>query len=227
MKARFKPISRQQIIPLLEVFSYRSAYILSLIFIILTNNIKAQEENPFSRGHLFVIGSLDAEGMNEEITDPNSSGGISNSHRLFKCDIYTGYFPADYFAVGIKANMDFVRSKSGSESVLVENDISIEPFIRIYTPIGVFGEGSYGFGSYKLGLSNNSDMYQKDINKLNIGLGYSLFINKYIAVEPLISYEFRKEYNAKSQLTQKLKGLNFHIGISVFFNIISKNQKNT
>jgi len=192
-----------------------------LVFIAI--NIKGQDQKPFEQGYLFFGGSLSGYAVKAELTTsiPNSSSFYSNDLFL-NSNLHLGFFPTNYFAAGMKAEISLDRSKDRSGSISYVNHLLITPFIRLYTPIGLFAEGSFGFGSFKLGVSHANQDATRDIKKLNLGVGYSILIAEFVSIEPVISYELRKEFRVDDPIIKKYSGLNAHIGISIYLDMINR-----
>jgi len=193
-----------------------------VIILFLTINLEGQIEKPFTTGNLILGGSVRANGMKVEITDPSLVTDIHYSEKEFNSDMRVGIFVSNNIAAGVKANILLTRTKFESGSTSYFNDLLFEPFMRFYTPIGLFGEISYGFGNYKVGVSNATDNHELKINTWNLGLGYSLFISKSVAIEPMIAYEGRKNIQNENQLIHKFKGVNAQIGVHFYLNILNK-----
>ncbi|OIQ97342.1 hypothetical protein GALL_206000 [mine drainage metagenome] len=91
-----------------------------------------------------------------------------------------GYFINNNLAVGAGINL---QTSGGGYS-----SISAAPFIRYYfLPIGtnakLFGNGSFGYGSYKYGGSNSNSMTTWELSA-----GPAFFLSKNIALELALAY---------------------------------------
>jgi len=194
---------------------------LSLV-LLFTINTEGQIEKPFTSGNLIVGGSVRANGMKIEVTSPSLTGDLHYSENKFNCDLLFGFFVSNYIATGVKADISLFRTKYESGSTTYSNDLLFEPFMRFYIPIGLFGEVSYGFGNYKIGVSNTADSNERKRNVWCIGLGYSLLISKHIAIEPLIAYEGRRHFQIEDETTYRYNGVNAQVGVHVYLDILNK-----
>ncbi|MBS0010040.1 MAG: hypothetical protein KFF49_01430 [Bacteroidales bacterium] len=113
-------------------------------------------------------------------------------NKTFKIPIESniGYFITKNIAVGAKLNY-----KSEFE-FYIEDNINIEktnhyiilsPFARYYTKSLVFIELASGFGISKE-IDTTPEQYKILYYNSTLGLGYSLFLNQNISIEPIINY---------------------------------------
>lgn len=200
----------------------KSLNLILVILLFFVINTEGQIEKPFTTGNLIVGGSVRANGMKIEVTSPSLIGDLHYSEKKFNGDLLFGIFVSNYIATGVKADISLFWTKYESGSTTYSNDLLLEPFIRFYTPIGLFGEVSYGFGYYKLGVSNTADSNERKRNVWSLGLGYSLFISKNIAIEPLIAYEGRRHFQIEDETTYRYNGVNAQVGVHVYLNILNK-----
>ena len=101
-----------------------------------------------------------------------------------------------------------------SEPSISERNISFGPFLRYYTKPGIFFEGSAGFGFLK--TSQGSDEVKWTNYSWSAGFGYSIFLNKSIALEPIINYRFLHTKLTDLGEDEKTNGLNFFIGFQIY-----------
>jgi hypothetical protein len=124
-----------------------------------------------------------------------------------------GYFLFEDFALGLKATVSHFNLKSDSTAGAPTNTVVLAgPFIRKYLKDGVFGEASAGFG-----LDHYVDGGQSDLLAADLGIGYTYFLNKNIAIEPILALVYsRQKYGSASDLSYTEIGPEFRIGIQAF-----------
>jgi len=186
-----------------------------IVFIVI--NVKGQDTKPFTKGHFFFGGSLSIDGKKIERTPIDYEEVLTHNEKNFSTELHLGIFVYNYIAAGMKVDLLINRYKFSTGETTFSNVLLLEPFMRFYTPFGLFGEGAIGYGFDKFGLGSTADDDQK-INTWNLGLGYSLFINNNIAIEPVFSYGVIKKTEIEERIIEKNKGLNLHIGIQLYFN---------
>lgn len=108
-----------------------------------------------------------------------------------------GYFFADNFAAGAKMNFS-----DNSLSSLME----ITPFLRYYFMGKTFFEPSFAFGTNKYGGIKQSG-YTAEAD-----LGYALFLNSHVAIEPALYANFSK-YGSYSAT-----GFGLKFGFQIYLN---------
>lgn len=197
----------------------RKIYLLFILITFISLNVIGQVEKPIKKGYFVTGGSLSMEGKKQENTDPILDYTYYEHENKFNTDIYIGYFIFKHFATGIKVDYVINRYKFSQGSILYTNALTLEPFLRYYTPIAVFGETSIGYGFNNYG-TNKKNLFEDDVFTWSLGLGYSLFINKNIAIEPVFSYAVVKkiETNYESDFI-KDAGLSLKIGVQLYFKI--------
>ena len=196
-------------------------YLLSalIVFTNIVNN--GQVEKPFTMGHFFFGGSISLDRNKIEWTYMDYPQVLNHNEININTDLYLGIFVYNYITAGMKFDLWINRYKFSTGAPEYYNVLLLEPFIRFYAPFGLFGEGAIGYGFDKFGLGT-TDTDDKKMNKWNMGLGYSLFINKNIAIEPVFSYGVIKKTEMEDQTIEKIKFLNLHIGIQLYFDLSKK-----
>jgi hypothetical protein len=124
-----------------------------------------------------------------------------------------GYFLFEDFALGLKASVSHFHLKSDSTAGAPKHTVVLAgPFIRKYLKAGVFGEGSAGFG-----LDHFADGGQADLLAADLGIGYTYFLNKNIAIEPILALVYsRQSYGSPSDRSYSEIGPEFRLGIQAF-----------
>jgi hypothetical protein len=186
----------------------------TFIFIMVVNSIliKAQEQTQLSKGHFFLGGGFDLEyakhSEGEKITSIETSPNAA-------------FFLADKFAVGIRFNFKITLTKgstlNGTSYILRESTYSIIPFVRYYLFSYLFSEGEIGYQRYWWN-HDNVDRTKFGGFTASINLGYSLFLNEHIAIEPVVSYAYERLKNINVEpFDRKSNILDFSIKINSFF----------
>jgi hypothetical protein len=200
----------------------KKIFLLSMLVAFISLNIIGQVEKPIKKGYFVTGGSLSIEGKKYKKTDPDINYTYYEYENKFNTNIYFGYFIFKHFATGLKVDYALNRYKFNQGTILYTNTLTLEPFLRYYTPIAIFGETSIGYGFNKYG-TNKKNLFEDEVFTWSLGLGYSLFINKNIAIEPVFSYAVVKKIDSNYESDFiKDKGLSLQIGVQLYFNISKK-----
>lgn len=89
-----------------------------------------------------------------------------------------GYFVIDNLGIGV--NVGFVSQSLGDASL---TQVGIGPYARYYVYQGLFPQVGIMYNSIKF-----DDEDADTSTDINLGVGYSFFLNNSIAVEPMLSY---------------------------------------
>jgi hypothetical protein len=200
----------------------KKLFLLSMLVAFISLNIIGQVEKPIKKGYFVTGGSLSIEGKKYKKTDPDINYTYYEHENKFNTNIYFGYFILKHFATGLKVDYFLNRYKFNQGTILYTNALTLEPFLRYYTPVAIFGETSLGYGFNNYG-TNKKNLLEDKVFTWSLGLGYSLFINKNISIEPVFSYAVVKkiETNYESDFI-KDTGLSLQIGVQLYFNISKK-----
>jgi hypothetical protein len=115
-----------------------------------------------------------------------------NSEVLFTLNPTAGIFIINGLALG--ANMNLTLADNLTQ-------FGFGPFARYYVAPNIFAQSGFGFSSLKIGnFDANTSLYG------NIGMGYSIFLNNHVALEPILNFQFGE--------AQDVFGVN--IGFQVF-----------
>jgi len=180
--------------------------------------------------HNFLLGG----GLGFRYTSDNSSLESYNSHHnqeyLLQVNPAAGYFITKNLVVGI--GVEYSYDKTNYINYVYysyrENGFSLAPFVRLYTPFGLFIHGEFDYGNSKsllngrpipgtTGFSTTSARY--DYNKVigfSTGIGYRIKVNEVLGIEPSIRYISSKfnEKDPKNDFSRK--GLLIDIGMVYF-----------
>jgi hypothetical protein len=123
-----------------------------------------------------------------------------------------GYFLINDLAIGALGTVSHSNVKMDGGSSTPTTHILLGPFARYFLNNGIFTEASYGFG-----INNLSESNKKDISELRGGIGYALFINPKVAVEPAIMFTYYKEKNPANKDSYYTElGPSLNIGLQVY-----------
>lgn len=176
----------------------------------------AQSDKPFKAGSLLFSGSVNFNRDRVKVSSTDLDDDILYGRMNFGCDLSLGYFVANYFAAGLKADIYFHKTKYESGSLVKQNDLLFSPYVRVYAPFGIFLEGSYGLGSAEITTSDPQDGYSAGKNAFNLGIGYSQFIAKSVSLDTYISYNFCNELRKESSTNKNFQGVSILVGLSIF-----------
>lgn len=184
------------------------------IFILFINSflIKAQEQTQLTKGHFFVGGGFDFEYAKHNDGLKNISVEISPNAAIFL---------TNNLAAGLKFNSTTSIAKgtslSGNSFTERQEIFSVTPFVRYYVFSYFFYEGEVGYQRYWYNTDHTNKTKFWGL-KGSVNMGYSLFINEHIAIEPIISYAFESIKNINEDpYDRKTNILDFSVRINSFF----------
>ncbi|WP_430613284.1 outer membrane beta-barrel protein [Flavobacterium sp. JP2137] len=155
---------------------------------------------PIKKGNWMVGGAIGSLGYSFE-------GENFNINVMPKA----GYFITDGIAIGLETGVGFQTVKGG------DNDwnYSVMPFARYYFPEGASETGRF-YGNGKIGISGTS-LTAENTNETSfafgVGLGYSHFVSRNVALEAEVGYNYSKS-NAATATAQN--GLGVAVGFQIF-----------
>jgi long-subunit fatty acid transport protein len=157
--------------------------------------------------------------------NPEVGAGIANTKiASLETDFTLSYFISDHFTLGLSTNIlisqwNITYELSMAKFKYIRNDFLIGPVLRYYTNSGLFLECSTGFGFLHY-ESPDSPVKWKNYACCT-GIGYSHFLTKSIALEPIIKYQhFSKKAVQIEEGKEKTNGIEFSIGFQIFLNSI-------
>ena len=161
------------------------------------------------------------------LTDPNF---IQSQEHLILLNPVAGYFITDWFVAGI--GFEYLYNYTEFDNYVYyyskETGFSIAPFIRTYTPFGLFIQAEISYGNSKInfdgrpipgptGFSYTSINYS--YNKVlgySVGIGYNIKLNEYVGIEPAVKY-LGVRFKEKDQDNNfNRRGILFNIGLVCF-----------
>jgi outer membrane protein len=93
------------------------------------------------------------------------------------------------FGVAVDLNSQTVNHES-SDSKTTLMEYTVGPVVRFYAPGGFFVHSDVAFGK-NIEKSSNGSLTERDkanVFKWQLGVGYALFLNNHVAIEPNFSY---------------------------------------
>ena len=196
-------------------FMKKCIYTLMLLLGVTVANAQENRGNLLSakliQRSIMVGGGINGTYRSIENHNSNSSTQ-SGSKKQIDVQGRFGYFLINDLALGVLGTVSHTTVKMDGAATNPTTHILLGPFARYFLNNGIFGEASYGFG-----IQNLSDSQKRDISELRGGIGYSLFINPKVAVEPAIMFTYYKEKNPANQDNYYTEmGPSINIGLQVY-----------
>ncbi|WP_266205690.1 hypothetical protein [Pontibacter kalidii] len=159
---------------------------------------QAQENKSFmwkakvKHGSILIGGNLDAaiQKTTRELNQP--LGPEEGTNILANLNFKGGYFLIHDLAIGLDLGLNhesYIVSVEGAKQTFRRTYLLGGPFTRYYLDNGFFGELAL-----KGGLLNFSTGDKTDIAQGTLGVGYAIFVNEKIAVEPMLSFRYTREW---------------------------------
>ena len=181
--------------------------LLSTVFMVLCFTSRAQ----IKKGNFIVRGSLGVRYTETLTTDTLKQTSLFIVPAL-------GYFINDFLVLGLSVNLNTsIRKNERLDEKVVINRLIIGPFVRIYHPRGLFAEATFGIGLQKVKISTpGTTGFNPNILSWGLGAGYAIFLNKHVAIEPLIRYTFTQSKTDAAKVNENLflflVGFNIYLG---------------
>lgn len=185
-----------------------------------------QSEKPYVKGTILTGGSLSVNFEKDKEflkgSPPNSDVTYIIKLKSIETNFQIGYFILNHFSIGIKSKIAFTNyiTYDDVSSIIIwdikDRDLITGPFFRYYLNPGLFFEGFGGFGFQN--QKTNGKKSKQNINALSAGVGYSFILNKYVALEPILSYDLlhKNAYDYDKEVTVNKftlsLGLQFYLG---------------
>lgn len=171
---------------------------LVLFLILLSAAAVAQENKSFmwkakvKHGSVLIGGNLDAavQKTTRELNQP--LGPEDGTNILANLNFKGGYFLIHDLAIGVDISLNhesYIVNVEGAKQSFRRTYMLAGPFTRYYLDNGIFGELSL-----KYGLLNFSSGDKTDLAQGSFGVGYAIFVNEKIAVEPMLSLRYTREW---------------------------------
>jgi len=145
----------------------------------------------FEKGTILAGGSLAFESTKNKgkIGSTTTTYGKTTSFSLAP---QAGYFIIDNLAVGagLDLTLSTFKPEGDGDSKTTATELQLMPFVRYYLEPGTFFQGQFGVGSRKdKEKSGNTTVEQSySSTSFNVGVGYALFLNDNVAIEPMLGY---------------------------------------
>lgn len=166
----------------------------SLSLFLMTINLQAQDRLNIDKGTWMVGGQV-------SFTSIQGKRGTE-----LNLSPEAGYFIANRFALTLGATFS-IRDNG----LLRTRRFILQPGVRAYLYKGLFAAANVGFGSTRFSTSDPSIMSStNNLFSWETRVGYSFFLNKYVAIEPALYY-YSQRLNGYNTRT-----LNLSIGFRVF-----------
>jgi outer membrane protein len=176
----------------------------------------------FEQGRMLAGG----RGSLSIVKDKNKVGNtsvVTGTNVNFTLTPQFGYFIMDNLAVGAELQFgvsSFNPKDNGFSSSSTVNTL-IGPFARYYFEPGIFVQGGFGLGSQstKFEAGNGTTTEIKFVtSRVNLGVGYALFLNDNVAVEPMIMYQSMVNREIDSDPVEKDvdNGIYISVGFQIY-----------
>jgi hypothetical protein len=178
----------------------------------------------------FLIGGA----MGYQYSDDNSKietiNSIQYQEHLIQLNPAAGYFITNWLVAGIGVEYlyDNVKYDNYIYYYSKESGFSIAPFIRFYSPFGLFLHAEFDYGlaksTYKgrsfpgpTGFIGASDYHSnKNVLGYSAGIGYTIKIKDFFGIEPSVRYISGNFNDKDSEGDFNRKGVLLNIGLVCF-----------
>ena len=194
-------------------------FIFSLSLSLSLNTAMAQENKgtlipaKIIQRSLMLGGSI--TGSYKSLTNNLGAEEKSGSRLQVDVDAKVGYFVLHDLALGGRAAVTHYKRRESSDQLFERRTyILAGPFVRYYLNNGFFGEGSFSYG-----VNNQTNGIKSDLYETKGGLGYALFINPKISIEPMVNVTYLKERRIDGSSSNRYLtelGPSFSIGMQIY-----------
>lgn len=179
---------------------HKSQFALILLFLI--SSVAMAQENRSSmwkakikHGSVMIGGNLDAsiQKTTRELNQP--LGPEEGTHILANLNIKGGYFLIHDLAIGVDLGLrhdSYLVTVEGAQQSFRQTYLLAGPFTRYYLDNGFFGELNVKGGLLSLSTGGS----KTNLAQGTMGVGYALFINEKISIEPMLSFRYTREWRA-------------------------------
>jgi hypothetical protein len=190
-----------------------AAALVALSMTLSPNTASAQVE----KGALMAGGGFGLSFGTKQVEQPVSSNTTlvtEYNYNTLTFNPKVAYFFTSALALGVDVELTSTSQTNKKDEVKsTSSDFSIGPLVRYYFPQSFFLEGKVGFGSGKGNVYNNYGIFS-----YSAGAGYAAFLNKHIALEPMVRY-VGKNYTRSDNENFKTKygTLQILVGLQIYF----------
>jgi hypothetical protein len=183
-----------------------------------------QNEKPFVKGTVLTGGSLSVNFEREKDflkgSIPNLDVNYLTKLKSIETDFQIGYFILNHISIGIKSKVSFINYITTNDltSAIVwdikDRDFISGPFFRYYLNQGIFLEGFGGIGFQNENSKNGK--FKQNLIAYSAGVGYSLLLNKYVTLEPILSYNLLDKKASDHSEKVTISKYTFSLGIQFY-----------
>jgi hypothetical protein len=194
--------------------------LITLLLIIISTNLFSQVEKPITKGNFLIGGSASGGYYSQKNTYSSSTtvNSISTSNDISaSLSTSLGYFLLDGLAVGLSF---YVSIDKGLDKYKYSAfGVGTGPFVKYYTPTGLFVGGRIGYSTSNAKYDSTSNSNYTSFY-FNPEVGYAYFISSKIAIEAALNYAYdfsKSSYeNQSSYSYSKYNRLYFSINLQIF-----------
>jgi hypothetical protein len=159
---------------------------------------------------LMVGGSV--SGSYKQINITSGSEHLSGHRQQFDLDAKLGYFVLSDVALGMKGTIYHYKEAMDDQIPTQATNLLVGPFARYYLQNGFYGEASAA-----VGVNNKPNNPKTELAEFKGGVGYAIFINPKVALEPAVMFSYYQE-NRPSEGNKKVTewGPSVNIGLQVY-----------
>lgn len=172
----------------------------------------------FEKGNKLVGGSFGLSFTTDKTKDDGTT--YTNGHYVrFSLDPQVGYFVINNLAIGGTFGFSTESYKEdGSDYKSVDNEITIQPFVRYYLPQRVFFQGNFIAGNAKNKITNNgnTDETKYGVSGWSLSAGYAFLLNDHVAIEPQLGYSGKGYRNKENDVKYLDNGLYIRVGFQIY-----------
>ncbi|RNI30508.1 hypothetical protein [Rufibacter latericius] len=186
------------------------------LFLLAFSNARAQENRGtlvpakiFQRTFMVAGG---VSGAYRRINTTVNNESVSGYRQQFDLDTKVGYFVFSDVAFGLRATVNQYKEKMSGQISSQATNVLAGPFVRYYLDNGIFGEASAAAG-----LNNQPNRNKTDLMEFRGGVGYAIFINPKVAIEPALMFTYYQE-KVPAEGNRKITewGPSANIGLQVY-----------
>jgi hypothetical protein len=164
-------------------------------------------DSPTSSGNMIIFGNMNFDYQKSTSTSPFSP---PTTYKRTQIGIYPGidFFVADNLAVGASAALGFNFSKGSTTTT-----IGLGPEVRYYFDMGLLLKLETSF------VHSANKSYKDNYLVLKPGIGYAIFLNNKVALEPCLIYEMyrdKEKYTSGNEYTYKSGRFGLEVGLTIF-----------
>jgi hypothetical protein len=186
----------------------------------MSTSVFAQSRYPVAlqKGSVLTGGNLGISFGKYETSYNSPYGDYNNSKRYNSVTMspYVGAFVGNGFSLGLIVDLTSSTYKDDEfDSKDKNSQYTVGPVLRFYTPGGLFFHADVMFGknTYKSSSDWGSSSGEDKINKYQLGVGYAIFLNDFVALEPSVMYRSSKLKNTDGDTKGEDKLGEFVIGM--------------